>query len=122
MVPVIGLQPHLVQRVQPLVVAFIKTLKTIEMWLKAHQGRVITHCPVATLLAKAYARDVTIGVAVVEFRNTGIFPIHPNDFRGHCLASNAEDVDFSVRVKEQHSTSLVMPCDISLQFQEQHSE
>lgn len=36
-------------------------------------------------------------------------PLHPDVFRSHYLALYAEDVWFSLRVKGEHSTSLVMP-------------
>jgi hypothetical protein len=103
---------------QPLETAFMNPFKTYnaqetEMWLKAHQGRVITHYQVAALFGKAYARSATIEVAVNGFRNTGIFPFQPNVFREQDFATKITYVDSSLGVPEQNSTSFAMPSDIT---------
>jgi hypothetical protein len=83
------------------------------MWLKAHQGRVITHYQVAALLGKAYASFATTEVTVNGFRKTGIFSFQPNVFRDHDFATKTTDADSSLGIQEQHSTYFVMPSDIT---------
>jgi hypothetical protein len=71
------------------------------------------HYQFAALLGKAYARSATMKVAVNGFRKTGIFPFQPNVFRDHYFATKTTDVDSSLGVQEEHSTSFVMPYDIT---------
>jgi hypothetical protein len=117
-VVIVCLPPHSTHKVHPLDVAFMNPFKTyyaqeIEMWLKAHEGRVITHCQVAAFLGKAYASSATIEVAVNGFRKTEIFPFQPNVFRDHDSATKTTHVDSSLGVQEEHSTCFVMTSDIT---------
>jgi hypothetical protein len=103
---------------QPLEVALMNPFKTYyaqetELWLKTHEGRVITHCQAVKLFGKAYARSATIEVGVNGFRKTGIFPFRPIFFRDHNFATKTTDVNSSVGVQEEHSASYVMPSDIT---------
>jgi hypothetical protein len=61
---------------QPLDVSFMLSYyaQQIESWLRMNPSGVVTHYQIADLLGKAYLKAATVGVAVNEFRRTGLFP------------------------------------------------
>lgn len=77
--------PHCTYRVQPLDVAFFGPLTTfynqeLNLWLKNHQGRTVTHYQVAGIFKNAYQKAATLSNAEKGFSTTGIYPFTPDIF------------------------------------------
>lgn len=77
--------PHCTHRVQPLDVSFFGPLTTyfnqeLNMWLKTHPDRTVTHYQIAGLFKNAYQKAATLSIAEKGFSTTGIFPFNSNVF------------------------------------------
>jgi hypothetical protein len=85
---IVCLPPHCTHKLQPLDVSFMHPLKTyyaqgIEIWLKNHPNRVVTHYQIAGLFGKAYLKSATAAIAANGFRKTGLFPCNRQIFDEH---------------------------------------
>jgi hypothetical protein len=70
---------------QLLGVPFLYPLKTyhaqeLEIWLKDHPNRVVTHYQIIELFPTAYLKSAKSAVAEIGFRKTGVFPSNRNVF------------------------------------------
>jgi hypothetical protein len=73
------------QKLQLLKVPFMQPLKTchaqeLEIWLKKHPNRVVTHYQITELFGTDYLKSATSAVAAYVFRKTGVFPSNHNIF------------------------------------------
>ena len=71
--------PHSILKFQPLGISFTQPPKTyyaqeIQIWLKAHQNRVVTRYQISRLVGKAYLNSATVVIAANGFRKTGLYP------------------------------------------------
>lgn len=85
-VSLVCLPPHCSHKLQPLDIAFMKPRKhyyaqTIENWLAAHPGRIVTQYQIGTLFKEAYEQAVSIPVAKHGFAASGILPYKPETFK-----------------------------------------
>ncbi|KAB0803759.1 hypothetical protein PPYR_00729 [Photinus pyralis] len=91
--------PHCTHRVQPLYVVFFGPLSTyynqeLNLWLKTHPGRTVTHYQVAELFKNAYQKAATLSNAENGFSTTGIYPFQPDIFPDWMFApAEATDVE-----------------------------
>jgi DDE superfamily endonuclease len=86
------LPSHCTHRLQPLDVAFFKSLNShyddeCRKWLREHQGRKVNEEQIPELFSLAYGKSATVSTAVNGFRRTGIAPFNRDifsdvDFRG----------------------------------------
>jgi hypothetical protein len=55
----------------------------IDIWLKTHPNRVVTHYKIIGLAGKAYLKSATAAIAADVFRKTGLFPANLHTFDEH---------------------------------------
>ena len=55
----------------------------IEIWLKTHLDRVVTHYQITELFGKAYLKSTTAANIADGFRKTGLFPCNRPMFDEH---------------------------------------
>lgn len=77
--------PHCTHRLQPLDVSFFGPLNTfynqeLNVWLKSHPGRTVTHQQVSGIFKEAYLRAATVKNGQSGFASAGIFPLNDNIF------------------------------------------
>ena len=108
----LSLPPHTSHQTQPLDLAFFKALKTyysqnIDQWMRAHPGRAVTMYQVSQLFGPAYAKAVSVSVAINGFRKAGVFPINPIVYEeiAFCPAEATEQPDSSVGDNSVRSTN-----------------
>ncbi|XP_070208116.1 uncharacterized protein [Littorina saxatilis] len=82
---ILSFPAHTTHRLQPLDVAFFKSLKNwynveIENFLKSSQGRAIGVHLVSRLVGRAFIKAATMETAVNGFRKTGLWPPNPDIF------------------------------------------
>lgn len=87
------LPSHTTHRMQPLDVAFFRPLgiyyvQAQETYLRQHVGKQITQYDVVALLAEAYGRAATVGVAENAFKASGIWPVNRHVFKDHHFAAS----------------------------------
>jgi len=95
-VSIVSLPPHSTHKMQPLVVGFLKPLKTycaqeIETWLGNNPGRIVTPFLVCRLFGPAYRRAATMETSVNSFTKTGLFPCNRHIFQDHEFACHGMD-------------------------------
>lgn len=79
---------HTTHRLQPLDVAFFKTLglyyiQSQEKWLRQHYGKTISQFQVTGLLREAYGRAASISIAENAFKSSVIWPVNRHIFQDH---------------------------------------
>lgn len=84
-VDIITLPPHTTHRLQPLDVAWFKSLKSsynseADRWLSQNPGRRITDYEVAAIFSKAYIRCASMDKITKGFTRTGLWPIDDGVF------------------------------------------
>jgi hypothetical protein len=52
----------------------------IQIWLKNHSNRVVTHNQITGLVGKDYLKSATTAIVANGFRNTGLFPCNIHIF------------------------------------------
>jgi hypothetical protein len=89
------LPPHSNHKLQPLDISFMQPLKTyyaqeIEIWLKSHPNRLVTHYQIAGLVGKAYLKSATAAIAANGFRKTSLFPCNRYIFHEHYFLEESQ--------------------------------
>lgn len=77
--------PHCTHKLQPLDVSFFGPLNTfynqeLNIWLRNHPGRTVTHFQVAEIFQQAYLRAAKVSHGQSGFAACGIFPLNENIF------------------------------------------
>ena len=93
------LPPHTTHKIQPLVRTLFKHLQTYydqaaELWLRTHDGRVITTYQLCGLFNEAYSKAATMPTAINGFARCGIWPCSRDVFAEsefHASFSNTRD-------------------------------
>lgn len=83
--------PHCTHRLQPLDISFFGPLTTfynqeLNIWLKSHPCRSVTHQQVTGIFKDAYLRAATVRNGQSGFESAGIFPLNENIFPDHMFA------------------------------------
>lgn len=96
-IEMLTLPPHCTHKLQPLDVAFFKSLKSAynraaDEWLTCNKGRRITMFEVAMIFGTAYSKVATVEKAISGFASTGIYPLDSNKFdEDDFVAANMTD-------------------------------
>jgi len=105
------LLPHNTPELQRLGFSFMLPLKTyhaqwIEIWLKIHPNRVVTHYKITELFGRAYLKSATAAIPADGIRKTGLFPwnrhIHVID--GHDFLEVLRWAAFVMRMEVTRTT------------------
>ncbi|KAK3891928.1 hypothetical protein Pcinc_004234 [Petrolisthes cinctipes] len=102
----ITLPPHCTHKLQPLDVAYFKSLKAsynraVDNWMLVNAGKRVTQYNVAELCATAFTKTATIDKAINGFRATGIWPFNDDIFT---------DEDFiAAQLTEEESVNATSP-------------
>ena len=99
---IISLPSHCTHKLQPLDIAFFKSMNTFydqaaATWLRGHQGRAITELEVGELFGIAYGKAATVQNAESGFRKSGIYPFNRDVFTDEDFAA-AETTDRPLEV------------------------
>ena len=90
----ISLPSHCTHKLQPLDIAFFKSMNTyydqeVQAWLRRHAGRVVTELQVAEIFSAAYGKAATVQNACNGFRKAGIVPFRRDLFTDEDYAASA---------------------------------
>ena len=89
---ILSLPSHCTHRLQPLDVAFFKSLNAFydqatATWLRQHPGRPVTELEVGELFGTAYGKAATVQNAQSGFKKSGIYPFDRNIFTDEDFAA-----------------------------------
>lgn len=90
----IALPSHCTHKLQPLDIAFFKSMNTyydqeVQAWLRRHPGRVVTELQIAEIFSAAYGKAATVQNACNGFRKAGIIPFRRDMFTDEDFAASA---------------------------------
>jgi len=90
----ISLPSHCTHKLQPLDIAFFKSMNTyydqeLQAWLRRHPGRVVTEWQIAEIFTAAYGKAATVQNACNGFWKAGIIPFRHDLFTDEDFAASA---------------------------------
>ena len=107
----VSLPSHCTHKLQPLDIAFFKSMNSyydqeVQAWLRRHPGRVVSEWQIAEIFSAAYGKAATVQNACNGFRKAGIIPFRRDLFTDEDFAASAI-TDVPLETPSQPSDSAI---------------